>query len=103
MLFRLKTMPAEFSRVCNTFAEMKITAFHACFDSACSAHAVEKCGRFFPKDSRTMAAIPAKMTAIGISKPGGPDMLVPEERPVPQPGEGEVLVKVAAAGVNRPD
>ena len=30
-------------------------------------------------------------------------MLVPERRPVPQPGEGEVLVKVAAAGVNRPD
>ena len=50
-----------------------------------------------------MAAIPAKMTAIGISKPGAPDVLVPEERPVPQPGDGEVLVKVAAAGVNRPD
>src|SRR6478736_6034971 len=50
-----------------------------------------------------MATIPATMTAIGISKPGAPDVLVPEERPVPQPGEGEVLVKVAAAGVNRPD
>jgi NADPH2:quinone reductase len=50
-----------------------------------------------------MAAIPATMTAIGISKPGAPDVLVPEQRPVPQPGEGEVLVKVAAAGVNRPD
>jgi NADPH2:quinone reductase len=43
------------------------------------------------------------MTAIVIRAPGGPDALVPEERPVPQPGEGEVLVKVAAAGVNRPD
>ena len=43
------------------------------------------------------------MTAIVIRAPGGPEMLVPEERPVPQPGEGEVLVKVAAAGVNRPD
>jgi NADPH2:quinone reductase len=43
------------------------------------------------------------MTAIGISKPGAPDVLAPEQRPVPQPGEGEVLVKVAAAGVNRPD
>jgi NADPH2:quinone reductase len=50
-----------------------------------------------------MAAIPATMTAIGISKPGAPDVLAPEQRPVPQPGEGEVLVKVAAAGVNRPD
>jgi NADPH2:quinone reductase len=43
------------------------------------------------------------MTAIVIRAPGGPDMLVAEQRPVPQPGEGEVLVKVAAAGVNRPD
>jgi NADPH2:quinone reductase len=43
------------------------------------------------------------MTAITIRAPGGPEMLVPEQRPVPQLGEGEVLVKVAAAGVNRPD
>ncbi len=47
--------------------------------------------------------IPSTMTAIVISAPGGPEVLVPEQRPVPQPGEGEVLVKVAAAGVNRPD
>jgi NADPH2:quinone reductase len=50
-----------------------------------------------------MATLPARMTAIGIKAPGGPDMLVPEERPVPSPGDGEILVKVAAAGVNRPD
>jgi NADPH2:quinone reductase len=50
-----------------------------------------------------MASIPARMTAIGIKAPGGPEMLVPEERPVPTPGDGEILVKVAAAGVNRPD
>ena len=50
-----------------------------------------------------MAALPARMTAIGIKSPGGPEVLVPEERPVPSPGEGEILVKVAAAGVNRPD
>ena len=43
------------------------------------------------------------MTAIAIRAPGGPEMLVPEERPVPQPAQGEMLVKVAAAGVNRPD
>jgi NADPH2:quinone reductase len=46
---------------------------------------------------------PARMTAIAIRAPGGPEMLVPEERPVPTPGAGEILVKVAAAGVNRPD
>lgn len=50
-----------------------------------------------------MTSLPARMTAIGIKEPGGPDVLVPEERPVPAPGAGEILVKVAAAGVNRPD
>ena len=43
------------------------------------------------------------MTAIEIVEPGGPDVLRPVQRAVPQPGPGEVLVKVAAAGVNRPD
>ena len=47
--------------------------------------------------------LPATMTAIAISRPGGPDVLVAEQRPLPQPGPGEILVKVAAAGVNRPD
>lgn len=50
-----------------------------------------------------MASVPSRMTAIGITSPGGPDVLVPEQRAVPQPGPGEILVKVAAAGVNRPD
>jgi NADPH2:quinone reductase len=43
------------------------------------------------------------MTAIVIGSPGGPEVLVPQERPVPVPGAREMLVKVAAAGVNRPD
>ena len=47
--------------------------------------------------------VPARMTAIAIRAPGGPEMLQPEERPVPKPGPGEILVKVVAAGVNRPD
>src|SRR5476651_2166360 len=50
-----------------------------------------------------MASLPTRMTAIGIKAPGGPEMLVPEQRGVPIPGAGEILVKVAAAGVNRPD
>jgi NADPH2:quinone reductase len=50
-----------------------------------------------------MTALPARMTVIGIKAPGGPEMLVPEERAVPTPGAGEILVKAAAAGVNRPD
>lgn len=43
------------------------------------------------------------MTAIEIAAPGGPEELVPVRRPVPEPGPGELLVRVAAAGVNRPD
>jgi NADPH2:quinone reductase len=50
-----------------------------------------------------MANLPARMTAIGIKTPGDPAVLVPEQRAVPVPGDGEILVKVAAAGVNRPD
>jgi NADPH2:quinone reductase len=50
-----------------------------------------------------MNTVPTHMTAIVIRAPGGPDVLVPEERPVPLPGRREVLVKIAAAGVNRPD
>ncbi len=50
-----------------------------------------------------MEKLPAQMTVIGISKPGGPEVLLPETRAVPLPGPGEILVKVAAAGVNRPD
>ena len=50
-----------------------------------------------------MADLPEIMTAIAISGLGGPEVLKAEERPLPRPADGEVLVKVAAAGVNRPD
>ncbi len=50
-----------------------------------------------------MEQLPAQMTVIGISKPGGPEVLLPETRSVPKPGPGEILIKVKAAGVNRPD
>jgi NADPH2:quinone reductase len=43
------------------------------------------------------------MVVIEIREPGGPEVLVPSERPRPVPGPGEVLIEVAAAGVNRPD
>jgi putative PIG3 family NAD(P)H quinone oxidoreductase len=43
------------------------------------------------------------MTAIAITEPGGPMVLKPEKRPLPEPREGEILVRVRAAGVNRPD
>jgi len=47
--------------------------------------------------------IPAKMTAIAITTPGGPLVLKPERRDVPEPAPGQILIKVRAAGVNRPD
>ncbi|SKA21185.1 NADPH2:quinone reductase [Enhydrobacter aerosaccus] len=50
-----------------------------------------------------MSALPATMMCVEIKTPGGPEVLVPTQRPVPQPKAGELLVKVAAAGVNRPD
>jgi len=49
------------------------------------------------------AKIPEKMTAIAISTPGGPMVLKPEKRDIPALGDGEILIKVHAAGVNRPD
>ena len=50
-----------------------------------------------------MTALPKEMLAIDPEGPGGPEVLVPVRRPVPTPGPGEVLIRVAAAGVNRPD
>lgn len=50
-----------------------------------------------------MATLPETMTAIVIKAPGGPEVLVAAERPVPVPGPGEILIRVGAAGVNRPD
>jgi NADPH2:quinone reductase len=47
--------------------------------------------------------VPETMQVVAIARPGGPEVLVPETRPVPVPGDGEILIKLAAAGVNRPD
>jgi len=47
--------------------------------------------------------IPDSMQVVEISQPGGPEVLKPASRPVPKPRAGEVLIEVAAAGVNRPD
>lgn len=48
-------------------------------------------------------SLPTTMTAIEITRSGPPEVLCPTQRPVPQPAEGEVLIRVEAAGVNRPD
>lgn len=48
-------------------------------------------------------SLPKTMTAMAIATPGGPDVLEPREMAMPVPGPGQILVKMAAAGVNRPD
>ena len=50
-----------------------------------------------------LANIPATQTVIEIKQPGGPEVLVPATRPVPEPKAGEVLIRIAGAGVNRAD
>jgi NADPH2:quinone reductase len=50
-----------------------------------------------------MTQLATSMTAIEITAPGGPDVLAPAVRPVPTPRDGEVLIRVEGAGVNRPD
>jgi NADPH:quinone reductase len=50
-----------------------------------------------------MSAVPSRMTAVEISRPGPPNVLQPVTRDVPKPRPGEVLIRVEAAGVNRPD
>ena len=50
-----------------------------------------------------LANIPATQTVIEIKEPGGPEVLVPGTRPVPEPKAGEVLIRIAGAGINRAD
>lgn len=50
-----------------------------------------------------MADLPETMLAMGFDEPGPPDVFCAETQPLPTPGEGEVLIRVAYAGVNRPD
>ena len=47
--------------------------------------------------------LPSTMNAITIARAGGPEVLEPVTRPLPQPGAGQVLIKVAFAGINRHD
>ncbi len=51
----------------------------------------------------TDTTLPDRMRAVEIAEPGGPEVLTPTEREVPRPGAGEILIRVAWAGVNRPD
>jgi NADPH2:quinone reductase len=50
-----------------------------------------------------MSVVPATMAVVAIAGKGGPEVLVPETRPTPEPGPGQLLIRVKAAGINRPD
>ena len=50
-----------------------------------------------------MSDLPAAMRCIELPSFGGPEVLTPAERPVPRPAAGEIVIRVEAAGVNRPD
>ena len=54
-------------------------------------------------DATSTASLPKTIKVMEISEPGGPDKLVMATRPMPEPGHGEIMIKVVAAGVNRPD
>jgi NADPH:quinone reductase-like Zn-dependent oxidoreductase len=54
-------------------------------------------------DAPAPGDLPRAMRVVEIAEPGGPEVLKPARRPPPAPGHGEILIKVAAAGVNRPD
>jgi NADPH2:quinone reductase len=54
-------------------------------------------------EEKSMSVVPTEMTVVEIAAPGGPEQLRAAIRPVPKPAAGEVLLRVAAAGVNRPD
>jgi NADPH2:quinone reductase len=64
---------------------------------------VKVCRQNIANVQENLMSVPLEMTVIEIAAPGGPEQLKLGQRPVPQPGDGEVLVRVAAAGVNRPD
>ncbi len=57
----------------------------------------------FDDPDGAMDAPPEQMRAVEIARPGGPEVLRPTMRPVPQPGHDEILIRIRAAGVNRPD
>lgn len=78
----------------------KVIEIHSCNVDRATPAVNKRAGQGGAKKA---VMIPATMQAIDPATAGGPEVLVPVERAVPKPGRGEVLIKVAAAGVNRPD
>lgn len=93
--------PQERQRIARSLRQVIVDVHGESVDP--SARHVNKPGLTKAPNGGIMAALPKVMRAIDPAEPGGPDVLRVVERPVPVPGAGEVLIQVAAAGVNRPD
>lgn len=93
--------PQNRQRIIGTFGKI-VVDIHGRSVDRCALH-VNKREPDKSADGGIMAALPEFMRAIDPEEAGGPEVLRVVERPVPRPGAGEVLIQVAAAGVNRPD
>src|SRR3954453_10779808 len=90
------------SRSCRASATKGSSGLLGKRSSRSTVRIVDPCGRGVNK-SGAVPSIPASMMAVVAPQPDGAEELALVERPVPRPGPDEVLIKVAAAGVNRPD
>src|SRR4051812_20751504 len=90
------------SRSCRASATKGSSGLLGKRSSRSTVRIVDPCGRGVNKRG-ALPSIPASMMAVVAPQPDGAEELALLERPVPEPGPGEVLVRVAAAGVNRPD
>jgi putative PIG3 family NAD(P)H quinone oxidoreductase len=102
---RIEVLPAEQDQGIVGFAWKELVQVHGSrlFLSGPGVNPKGLRRRAFGARRDRMDAIPDSMIAIDPAGPGGPEVLQPVERPVPEPGADEVLIRVAAAGVNRPD
>src|SRR3954466_3523767 len=90
------------SRSCRASATKGSSGLLGKRSSRSTVRIVDPCGRGVNKRG-ALPSVPTSMMAVVAPQPDGAEELALVERPVPKPGPGEVLVKVAAAGVNRPD
>ncbi len=102
---RVEVLPRQQGERVVRLVREELVQVHGCRilfpDPSCQAEGLRR--RAFGARRGRMDAIPLTMIAIDPDAPGGPEVLQPVERPVPEPADGEVLIRVEAAGVNRPD
>jgi NADPH2:quinone reductase len=102
---RIEILPGQLHQRIVGLAREKLVQVHArrIAPNACGCQPRGLPPARFPTKRGAMTTLPKTMIAIDPAGAGGPEVLQPVERPLPEPAEGEVLIRVAAAGVNRPD